>query len=28
MTLRIGHGFDVHKFGEARPLILCGVEVP
>ncbi|MCP3130118.1 2-C-methyl-D-erythritol 2,4-cyclodiphosphate synthase [Shewanella sp. KJ2020] len=28
MKIRIGHGFDVHKFGEARPLILCGVEVP
>lgn len=28
MKIRIGHGFDVHKFGEPRPLILCGVEVP
>lgn len=28
MKIRIGHGFDVHKFGEVRPLILCGVEVP
>lgn len=28
MKIRIGHGFDVHKFGEDRPLILCGVEVP
>ncbi|MCS6233772.1 2-C-methyl-D-erythritol 2,4-cyclodiphosphate synthase [Shewanella baltica] len=28
MKIRIGHGFDVHKFGAARPLILCGVEVP
>lgn len=26
--MRIGHGFDVHKFGETRPLILAGVEVP
>lgn len=28
MKIRIGHGFDVHKFGADRPLILCGVEVP
>lgn len=28
MKIRIGHGFDVHKFGEDRPLILCGVEAP
>lgn len=28
MKIRIGHGFDVHKFGEDRPLVLCGVEVP
>ncbi|MCU7993923.1 2-C-methyl-D-erythritol 2,4-cyclodiphosphate synthase [Shewanella glacialipiscicola] len=28
MKIRIGHGFDVHKFGAAQPLILCGVEVP
>lgn len=26
--IRIGQGFDVHAFGEARPLIICGVEVP
>ena len=26
--IRIGHGFDVHAFGEARPLIIGGVEVP
>ena len=26
--MRIGHGFDVHKFGGAGPLILAGVEVP
>lgn len=26
--IRIGHGFDVHAFGEARPLIIAGVEVP
>ncbi|SIQ45662.1 2-C-methyl-D-erythritol 2,4-cyclodiphosphate synthase [Shewanella morhuae] len=28
MKIRIGHGFDVHKFGAAQPLILCGVNVP
>ena len=26
--IRIGHGFDVHSFGEDRPLIIGGVEVP
>ena len=26
--IRIGHGFDVHAFGQARPLMICGVEVP
>jgi 2-C-methyl-D-erythritol 2,4-cyclodiphosphate synthase len=26
--MRIGHGFDVHKFGGQGPLILAGVEVP
>ncbi|MDU8923389.1 2-C-methyl-D-erythritol 2,4-cyclodiphosphate synthase [Pasteurellaceae bacterium LIM206] len=26
--MRIGHGFDVHAFGELRPLIIGGVEVP
>jgi len=26
--IRIGHGFDVHAFGEKRPLIIAGVEVP
>lgn len=26
--MRIGHGFDVHRFGAARKLILGGVEVP
>ena len=26
--IRIGHGFDVHAFGEARPLIIGGIEVP
>ncbi len=26
--MRIGHGFDVHKFGGEGPLILAGVAVP
>ncbi len=26
--MRIGHGFDVHAFGERRPLILGGVTIP
>ncbi|HBO39211.1 MAG TPA: 2-C-methyl-D-erythritol 2,4-cyclodiphosphate synthase [Pasteurellaceae bacterium] len=26
--IRIGHGFDVHAFGEQRPLMIGGVEVP
>jgi len=26
--LRIGQGFDVHAFAEARPLIIGGVEIP
>lgn len=26
--MRIGHGFDVHKFGGDGPLILAGVAVP
>ncbi|MDG6895428.1 2-C-methyl-D-erythritol 2,4-cyclodiphosphate synthase [Volucribacter amazonae] len=26
--IRIGHGFDVHAFGQQRPLIIGGVEVP
>ncbi len=28
MTLRIGHGYDVHKFAENRKLVLGGVTVP
>lgn len=28
MTIRIGHGFDVHKFGGNKPLILGGVTIP
>lgn len=26
--LRIGHGWDVHRFTKERPLILCGVNIP
>ena len=26
--MRIGHGYDVHRFAEGRPLILGGVTVP
>lgn len=28
MSARIGFGYDSHRFGEGRPLILGGVEVP
>ncbi len=28
MIPRIGSGFDVHAFAEARKLIICGVDVP
>lgn len=28
LQFRIGCGYDVHKLGEERKLILCGVEVP
>lgn len=28
MNIRIGHGFDVHKFGGESPLLLGGVNVP
>ena len=27
-ALRIGHGYDAHRFAENRPLILGGVEIP
>ena len=27
-NLRIGHGYDVHRLGEDRPLILGGVTIP
>lgn len=28
MRLRIGNGFDVHRFAEGRRCVLCGVEIP
>lgn len=28
MTLRIGHGYDVHRFGGSKPLMLCGIAIP
>lgn len=28
MNIRIGHGFDVHRFAENRRLLLGGVEIP
>jgi len=28
MNLRIGHGYDVHKLTEDRPLILGGIHIP
>lgn len=27
-NLRVGHGYDVHRLTEGRPLILGGVEIP
>ena len=27
-SLRVGQGYDVHRFAEDRKLVLCGVEVP
>lgn len=26
--MRIGHGYDVHRFEKGRKLILCGTEIP
>lgn len=26
--IRVGHGYDVHRFAEGRKLILGGVEIP
>ena len=28
MSFRIGHGYDVHRFGEGNHLMLCGVRIP
>lgn len=28
MNIRIGQGFDVHKFAEDRPLIIGGINIP
>ncbi len=28
MKIRIGHGFDVHKFGGQGPIVLAGVKIP
>ena len=28
MKLRIGYGYDAHRFSEGRPLILGGITVP
>lgn len=28
MKIRVGHGYDVHRFSENRKLILGGVEIP
>ncbi|WP_158768527.1 2-C-methyl-D-erythritol 2,4-cyclodiphosphate synthase [Paraglaciecola sp. L1A13] len=27
MTMRIGHGYDVHKFGDNGPITICGVKI-
>lgn len=27
MSIRIGHGYDVHKFGGTGPIIIAGVEI-
>jgi len=26
--MRIGHGFDVHKFGGSGPIVLAGIKIP
>ncbi len=28
MNIRIGNGFDVHRFAQGRRCILCGVDIP
>ena len=27
MSIRIGHGYDVHKFGGAGPIVIAGVSI-
>ena len=27
-NMRIGHGYDVHRFGEGDSIVLCGVRIP
>lgn len=27
MNIRIGHGYDVHKFGDSGPITICGVKI-
>lgn len=27
MNIRIGHGYDVHKFGGQGPIVICGVAI-
>ncbi len=28
MNIRIGNGFDVHRFAEGRRCVICGVDIP
>lgn len=28
MNIRIGNGFDVHRFAEGRRFVICGVDIP
>lgn len=28
MKLRVGNGYDIHRLGEGRPLIIGGVNIP
>ena len=28
MDIRLGNGFDVHRFGDGSAVVLCGVEIP
>ena len=27
-NMRIGHGYDVHRFGDGDSIVLCGVRIP